>query len=203
MIKTLIGAFTFAVLLAGCATDPANSMAEHKISSVTIDQRVDLPTMRYGEKTGGSLQAALTELIVDSVYAKEVKLITKVMQENQIDVASMVRSNFVTAVRELGHEIVDKQADATFIVKLEQYGIHEVPWSMLKQPFVVLRGELVKTDGEVIWWGRSDGRKIRDPELLGVKEWDDYEHDPARLRNDWNAVTRQGVARLLRGAKKQ
>lgn len=196
-------AFVMAILFAGCATDPASSIAEHAITSVAIDQRVDVPTLRYGQKTGGSLQASLTELIVDSVYANDVKLITKVMQENQIDVASMVRSNFVTAVRDLGYEVADKQADATFVVKLEQYGINEVPWSMSKQPFVVLRGELIKTDGQVIWWGRSDGRKSKDPELMGVKEWDEYERDPERLRNDWNAVARQGVARLLRGAKKQ
>ncbi|HVK59292.1 MAG TPA: hypothetical protein VM735_10960, partial [Candidatus Kapabacteria bacterium] len=193
--KSYFSGIAAMLLFIGCASDPATHMAKHGIKTVAVEQRVDAPTLRYGEKRGGSLQAALTELTVDLVYTRRVKQITTVMQEHKIDVPAMVRSNFVTAINDLGYGIAETQPDATFIVELNQYGLEEKIFTS-KIPFVVLDAELVKADGSVIWRGRSDGRKIDDPSLMGVKEWDEYERDPERLRNDWNAVVRSGVANL-------
>ena len=81
-------------------------------------------------------------------------------------------------------------------------------------PFAVVRGKLVKADGKVIWRGNSqDGNdfwagKAADSmeesrKLIGVKEWEEYERDPAKLRADWEIVVKDAVEDLLRAAQRK
>ena len=190
------------LLMVGCATDPAAKLAQHQIRTVAVEQRVEAPPMRAGEKQNYGLQAALTSSIVDSIYSGKIKRMAAVMQEKEIHVPAMVRTNFLQAARELGYELAEGNADATFVVQLEQYGFDErAPFSSIMVPFAILNAELVKADGTVIWEGKSDGPKGNDPAVIGVKEWDEYESDPERLRQDWNVVVRNAVANLLRAAK--
>ena len=36
---------------------------------------------------------------------------------------------------------------------------------------------------------------------IGVADWADYEKDPEKLREDWNAAVRNAIYELLRAAK--
>ncbi|MGZ4962318.1 MAG: hypothetical protein ACXWKG_18500 [Limisphaerales bacterium] len=208
-IVALAGAM---LLLAGCATDPGAKISEYQIKSVGIDPRVDASAIRYGNRNDGDVNQALTGLILDAMKSKTMKRLATVMQENKIDVPSMVRSNFVQAVAGLGYEYSENRPDATFVLKLEKHGFDDTKLFSPKAPFAVIEGTLVKANGKVIWRGSSrNGSKEllfglaasseNDPQV-GVKEWEDYEQNSQKLREDWEIVTRKAVADLLKAAKK-
>lgn len=202
------------LLLAGCATDPGAKIAQHNIRTVGVEKRVNAGAMRYSEIHAGAPNAGLTGLIVDATRSKEIKQMTAVMQEHGIDVASMVRSNFVQAVNQIGYEYSEDQPDATFVLRLSQYGFDQKSFfSSAKVPFLVIHGQLVTAEGKVIWRGNSQNENDallgqtsnaldhrRDE--MGVAEWEDYERDPNKLRADWEVAVHNAVVDLLRAARR-
>lgn len=206
---------TFAVLLAaGCTTDPGAQLAQHNIRTVGVEKRVNAGAMRYGEVVPGTPNAGLTGLISNAIHSEETKQMVSVMQENGIDVPSIVRTNFVQAVHQIGYQYSEDQADATFVLRLTQYGVGQKLFSKTPHvPFVVIHAELVTTDGKRIWSGNSqDGRDVlwggyaksleRKSDEIGVAELEDYASNPEKLRADWEVVVHNAVADLLSAAKK-
>jgi len=198
----------------GCATDPGAKIAKYNIKTVGVEPRVNAEAMRYSEIVPGVPNAGLTGWIVDATKSKQMKRMAAVMQENKIDVPAIVRSNFVQAVNEIGYQYSESQPDATFVLQLSQYGFDQKSmFSSEKVPFAVLHGRLVTADGKTIWRGDSQegkdimlGRSANSFEKsraeIGVPEWEDYERDPVKLRQDWEQAIRAAVIDLLSAAKK-
>jgi hypothetical protein len=201
-------------LFAGCATDPGAKIAQHNIRTVGVEKRVNAGSMRYSEIHAGAPNAGLTGLIVDATRSREIKQMTDVMQEHGIDVPGMVRSNFVQAVNQIGYEYSEDRPDATFVLRLSQYGFDQKSFfSSVKVPFLVIHGQLVTAEGKVIWRGNSQnendallGRASntldRSHDEMGVAEWEDYERDPDKLRADWEVAVHNAVVDLLRAARR-
>jgi hypothetical protein len=199
---------------AGCATDPGAKIAKYNIKTVGVEPRVNAGALRYSEIVPGAPNADLTGLIMDVIRSKQMKRMAAVMQEHKIDVPAIVRSNFVQAVNEIGYEYSEAQPDATFVLELSQYGFDQRSlFSSAKVPFAVLDGRLVTADGKTIWRGNSQegkdvmlGRSANSFEKsraeIGVPEWEDYERDPEKLRQDWERAIRAAVIDLLSAAKK-
>jgi hypothetical protein len=201
------------LLLAGCASDPGKKITKYDIKTVGVDPRVDSAPIRFGEvfpdENGNN---KLTGFILDAIKSKPMKRLAAVMQENNINVPEMVRTNFAEAVHNLGYNYAEDRPDATFVVKLDQHGFDDR--SDARVPFAALTGKLVASDGKVIWNGTSQtytrdmmfgrlGRAFQHaPTGVGVANWKDYESDPEKLRKDWEIVIRAAVEQLLRGAKK-
>ena len=206
----LVGAM---LLLAGCATDPGAQIAKHQIKTVGVEPRVNAPAIRYSEILPGA-NSGLVGLLVDATKNKQMKRMAAVMQENQIDVPAMVRSNFVRAVNQIGYEYSEQRPDATFVLAIEQYGFDQrSTFSNAKVPFAVIHGRLVKADGKTIWRGDSqEGKDImlgraahsfeKNRKEVGVEEWEEYERNPQKLREDWESVIENAVYDLLSAAKK-
>ena len=206
------------LLMAGCATDPGEKISKHQIKSVGVEPRVNASAIRYGEVLPGqrgNASQALAGWIVDSMKNKAMKRMATLMQEQKIDVPAMVRSNFVQAVNSIGYEYSESGPDATFVLELEQHGFDQrTMFSNMVGPFAVVRGKLVKADGKVIWRGNSQdggdfwaGKAANSMEesrkSIGVKEWEDYERNPEKLREDWEIVVKDAVGDLLRAAQKK
>jgi hypothetical protein len=204
--------------MTGCATDPGAKLAKHNIKTVGVEPRVNAAVIRYGEilpGQRGNASQALAGLIVDSMKNKSMKRMGTLMQEQKIDVPAMVRSNFVQAVNQIGYEYSENGPDATFVLELEQHGFDQrTVFSNKVAPFAVVRAKLVKADGKVIWRGNSqDGQDFwagkaansmeESRKQIGVKEWDEYERTPEKLRADWEIVVKDAVGDLLRAAQKK
>jgi hypothetical protein len=204
---------TTMLLLVGCASDPGARVSKYQIKSIGVATRVDAAAMRYGVRKDATLNEALTGMILDSMKSKLTKRLGVVMQENNIDVPSMVRSNFVHAVVDLGYQYSEKGPDATFVLGLEQYGFDDTKFFRPNAPFAIIVAKLVKSDGKVIWRG-SSGNSAKEALLgnatpgsdengqLGVKNLEDYERNLEKLCADWEIVVRKAVSDLLRAAKK-
>jgi hypothetical protein len=175
---------------------------------------VTASAIRFGEIRHGAQNAELTGLIVDVIKGKAMKRMATVMQAKQIDVPSMLRSNFVQAIHEIGYEYSENRPDATFVLELEQHGFDDrTVFSNMKVPFAVLLGKLVTADGKVIWRGNSQNGKDflvgesansmdASRKEIGVRNWEEYERDPEKLRADWELAVKGAVRDLLRAAKK-
>jgi hypothetical protein len=204
------------LLLVGCATDPGAKIARHEIKTVGVDPRVNASRIRFGEDLHTrQANADLDAWVVDAMKGKKMARMATVMQANKIDVPSMVRSNFVQAVHEIGYEYSENRPDATFVLELEQHGFdHRTQFSGYVAPFAVVRAKLMAVDGKVIWRANSQLNAKRlmlgrladytdeSRKQIGVKEWEDYERNPEKLRQDWEMVARNAVQKLLRAAQK-
>ena len=201
------------LLVGGCATDPGAKIAKYNIRTVGVEPRVNARAMRYSEVIPGA-NSGLASLIIDATKSEEIKRMAAVMQEHNIDVPAMVRSNFVQALKEVDYEYTESQPDATFVLQMSQYGFDQKSmFSSIKLPFAVIHGKLVTADGKTIWRGDSQeggdillGRAANSFDKrraeIGVPEWEHYEKDPEKLREDWNQAIRTAVIDLLSTAKK-
>ena len=200
------------LLLVGCATDPGAKIAKYQIKTVGVEPRVKASAIRYSENLHDNENAALNAWMLDAVRGKKMKRMAAVMQANNIDVPSMVHSNFAQAAIEIGYEYSDNRPDATFVLELEQHGFDQrSTFSNMKVPFAVLTGRLVTAGGKEIWHGSSQGKNMIFGRLaysgdatrkqVGVRDWEEYERDPEKLRQDWQIVVAAAVRDLLRAAK--
>ena len=200
--------------LASCATNPGAKIAKYQIKTVAVEPRVNAAQLRWGELLHNNQDSDLAQSILDSLKSKSMKQMAALMENNNIDLPSMVYSNFVQAVQNLGYAYSTNSTDATFVLDMEQHGFDQrTTFSNVKVPFMVLHGRLIALDGKVLWRGESQTCKDqffgRDANYLdkrrkqvGVSNWEEYDRDPEKLRRDWDLVIEAAIQDLLRAAKR-
>jgi hypothetical protein len=199
IFQTALALCLLASALAGCAVNPAVDAAKAGMKTVRLDPHIDSRQgMRYGaDLGGGGLANVLAASMLDSALQKAIARMSGVMQSNDIIVADLVRASVQKRLHEdPGLNVVDGEADGTFVVTIMQFGFDNPGLQFSRKiPIIFLRAQLVDRTGKKVW-SRQNGIDQLASKGMGAT-WDQYAADPKKLRADWEAQIDNIVAKLI------
>jgi len=198
MNKLAICSCLTALLLAGCATDIGPAARKAGVNTIKIEPRIRIyEPLRRGFRTDtGNLTVAITDVVVNEIYAKQLARLAAEMQTNAIIVPRMVHERVSQVLREdKGFGVVTNGGDAAFAITIDQFGFEDTGLVKSKHvPFIVLRAEL-KTGEKRVWRGEGGIHPWRSGEVGAPLE--DYYVQPELLRQHWETQVERAVRKLL------
>lgn len=146
-------------LLCGCASQslsPANRAAVH---TVNVDSNVVMPKdVTYfgaGQNMAAALGGVVGAIVASSTAAPPIRRIETALKDNDIYVDKILVNEFTAQLqnRKAFQVVANKDpADATFKIKVTQYGLYEhAPLSSELKTVIAVDASLVNKSGTVIW----------------------------------------------------
>ena len=204
-MKLLIFVSSATVLISGCASNVAFDRTKYStIKAVTISEQIVTPTegIHYNSQTtmltagllGGGLAA---DVIASAVSVPDKDRIAIAMIKNDIRVEQILRNQFAQELEKAGLFTISPtgRADAEFRLSIIRYGLSAIPWKRDLRPVVGVRGQLVTSDGSVLWSMTRPTYNHTDPDVP-ARLFEDYINNIELLRAGYTTAC-QIVARDL------
>lgn len=191
------------ISLSGCASNTVLSPAEKSaIHTVSVNSKVNMPdSISYSTNTemGAMIGAGLIGYaIVDGAESGERGRIKSDMQQNGVDINSMLIQNFIEKIpSETNYKLAQSGfGDAQFKLNVNSYGFASAGFSSgAAIPTMSVDARLVDSKGRVLW--QNTQKAILDQSPYNSYSIDYYLHNPIVMKKAFQMMTSEVSDNLL------
>jgi hypothetical protein len=183
--------------------DVPNLAQAAKTTRATVDDKVTSPRTLTYKSRGSRLSrwiapltfGLITYVPFDTMNAEVTGSVNNLMAEEGISVEEMTTKAFAAQLKDGKRWSAAAPAQGNFQVEINRYALDPVPTSIsLLRPTVSLTGRLFDNDGKLLWIGKGFTSSV-EPGIKGAT-LEQYEADPAKLRQDFETSVQTAAKRL-------
>lgn len=183
--------------------DVPNLAQAAKTTRATVDDKVTSPrTLTYKSRASRLSRwiapltfGLITYVPFDTMNAEVTGGVNNLMAEEGISVEEMTTKAFAAQLKDGKRWSAAAPAQGNFQVEINRYALDPVPTSIsLLRPTVSLTGRLFDNDGKLLWIGKGFTSSV-EPGIKGAT-LEQYEADPAKLRQDFETSVQTAAKRL-------
>ncbi len=183
--------------------DVPNLAQAAKTTRAGVDDKVTSPrTLTYKSRASRLSRwiapltfGLITYVPFDTMNAEVTGSVNNLMAEEGISVEEMTTQAFAAQLKDGKRWSAAAPAQGSFQIEINRYALDPVPTSIsLLRPTVSLTGRLFDNDGKLLWIGKGFTSSV-EPGIKGAT-LEQYEADPAKLRQDFETSVQTASKRL-------
>ncbi len=183
--------------------DVPNLAQAAKTSRANVDDAVTSPrTLTYKSRASRLSRwiapltfGLITYVPFDTMNADVTGSVNNLMAEEGISVEDMTAKAFAAQLKGGKRWSAAAPSEGSFKIEINRYALDPVPTSIsLLRPTVSLTGRLFDNDGKLLWIGKGFTSSV-EPGIKGAT-LEQYEADPAKLRQDFETSVQTAAKRL-------
>ena len=183
--------------------DVPNLAQAAKTSRANVDDAVTSPrTLTYKSRASRLSRwiapltfGLITYVPFDTMNADVTGSVNNLMAEEGISVEDMTAKAFAAQLKDGKRWSAAAPSEGSFKIEINRYALDPVPTSIsLLRPTVSLTGRLFDNDGKLLWIGKGFTSSV-EPGIKGAT-LEQYEADPAKLRQDFETSVQTAAKRL-------
>jgi hypothetical protein len=183
--------------------DVPNLAQAAKTSRANVDDAVTSPrTLTYKSRASRLSRwiapltfGLITYVPFDTMNADVTGSVNNLMAEEGISVEDMTAKAFAAQLKDGNRWSAAAPSEGSFKIEINRYALDPVPTSIsLLRPTVSLTGRLFDNDGKLLWMGKGFTSSV-EPGIKGAT-LEQYEADPAKLRQDFETSVQTAAKRL-------
>lgn len=183
--------------------DVPNLAQAAKTSRANVDDAVTSPrTLTYKSRASRLSRwiapltfGLITYVPFDTMNADVTGSVNNLMAEEGISVEGMTAKAFAAQLKDGKRWSAAAPSEGSFKIEINRYALDPVPTSIsLLRPTVSLTGRLFDNDGKLLWMGKGFTSSV-EPGIKGAT-LEQYEADPAKLRQDFETSVQTATKRL-------
>jgi len=183
--------------------DVPNLAQAAKTTRANVDDAVTSPrTLTYKSRASRLSRwiapltfGLITYVPFDTMNADVTGSVNNLMAEEEISVEDMTAKAFAAQLKDGKRWSAVAPSEGSFKIEINRYALDPVPTSVsLLRPTVSLTGRLFDNDGKLLWMGKGFTSSV-EPGIKGAT-LEQYEADPAKLRQDFETSVQTAAKRL-------
>lgn len=188
--------------LSGCASNTILSPAEKSsIHTVSVNTKVNMPSdisyFNRGQMESMMLGGLIGYAIADGAQSGERGRIKSDMKQNDVDIPSMLKQNFVEKIPSDTSFALAQNGigDAQFKLDVDSYGFGMAGYSQAAIPMLTVNATLVNSKGRVLW--QNTQKAILDQSPYNSYSINYYMQNPAVMKKAFQTMTSDIADNLL------